>query len=327
MTKQPVIFQYLKQYDTQIAAALPRHMTVERMQRLVTTNVRRTPQLMNADPLSLFGAIIQCAQLGLEPDTGLGQAYFVPYGRKGRQSKEVQLIIGYRGMMELARRSGMIKSIEAHVVHANDQFTYSYGLSPDLVHIPSLRDERGAITHVYAIARLAEGLPQYEVMTKAEVDSIKKQSKAGTDGPWVTHYDQMACKTVIRRLFKYLPTSVELREAMDLDTRGEMGEQHLGTLIDAEYLDVSQREAREDLQIGKRETLTDQAKAQLKKAKKESKDAAPSGPTEDEIFTQLRTATTQQQLNDALAASGVISPANIDEFKKLASEKNKELKQ
>ena len=201
----------------QFAAALPKHMTAERMARIVTTEIRKTPALVKCDQHSFLGSVIQCAQLGLEPGNSLGHAYLLPYGN------QVQLIIGYRGMIDLARRSGQIVSLSARTVREHDEFDYQLGLHEDLTHKPFEGEHAGEITHVYAVARLQGGGVQFEVMSKAQVEAVRAQSKAGKSGPWVSHWEEMAKKTVIRRLFKYLPVSVEIQRAVTLDEAAEAG--------------------------------------------------------------------------------------------------------
>ena len=188
------------------------------------TELRKTPALLKCDPKSLFGAVVQASQLGLEPGNALGHAYLIPF------KKEVTLIIGYRGMIDLARRSGQVHSIVARAVHANDDFSYSFGIDDHLEHKPADRN-RGDLTHVYAIAKLQGGGVQFEVMTREEVLAIKKQSKAGNNGPWVSHFDEMAKKTVIRRLFKMLPVSIEMKQAVNLEEQSDRGESQGNSLI------------------------------------------------------------------------------------------------
>ena len=200
---------------SQIAAALPRHMTADRMARIVMTEIRRIPALGKCNQTSLVGAVMQCAQLGLEPGNSLGHAYLIPYG------SDVQLVIGYRGFIDLARRSGQIVSLEAHAVYDGDHFECVFGLDSNLRHEPDWqnpnRTDPAKLQFVYAVAKLKDGGVQFEVMSRAEVDAIRARSKAGRSGPWVTDYAAMALKTVIRRLFKYLPVSIELQQAVSLD--------------------------------------------------------------------------------------------------------------
>lgn len=221
----------------QIALALPRHMTPERLMRIALTEVRKVPALGKCNVQSFMGAIMQCAQLGIEPGAALGHAYLLPFGN-GKASDGLancQLIIGYRGMIDLARRSGQIVSLTARSVHANDTFSYAYGLDETLEHVPATGD-RGDLTHVYAVAKLKGGGIQFEVMSKADVMKVKASSKAGNNGPWVSHFDEMAKKTVIRRLFKYLPVSIEMTQAVVLDEKADAGiDQDNASALTGEY--------------------------------------------------------------------------------------------
>lgn len=220
--------------QAQIRAALPRHMTAERMARIATTELRKTPKLEQCTPMSFLGAVIQCAQLGLEPGNALGHAYILPYDKRKKiggewktVSTEAQLIIGYRGMIDLARRSGQIMSLSAQAVYKGDQFECSFGLDPTLKHIPDFenptRTQPGLLTFVYSVAKLKDGGTQFAVMSRAEIEAIRDRSKAANDGPWVSDYEAMALKTVIRRLFKYLPVSIEMQRAVALDEKADAG--------------------------------------------------------------------------------------------------------
>jgi recombination protein RecT len=213
------IHGFLSTYKGEIQRALPKHMNADRMARIALTEIRKVPALLKCKPESLFGAIIQTAQLGLEPGNALGHAYLLPYGQ------DVQLIIGYKGMIDLARRSGQIVSIEAHAVYEGDTFECAFGLNSDLKHVPDWeypnRTDANKLRFVYAVAKLKDGGTQFEVMSRAEVEAIRARSKAGRNGPWVTDFAQMALKTVIRRLFKFLPVSIELQQAISLDERAE----------------------------------------------------------------------------------------------------------
>lgn len=185
-----------KGFQSQMALALPKTMSVERLTRIIMTECRKTPALLNTNPESFYGAILQCAALGLEPGSALGHCYLLPFGN-GKASDgrpNAQLIIGYRGMIDLARRSGQIRSLNAYAVHEADEFSYQLGLSPDIKHVPFSGADRGPMTHVYAVAQLMGGGVQFEVMSRAEIEEIRSQSKAGTRGPWVTHFEEMAKK-------------------------------------------------------------------------------------------------------------------------------------
>ncbi len=224
----------------QLAAALPRHMTPDRMIRIVSTEIRKTPELANCDMQSFIGAVVQCSQLGLEPGNALGHAYLLPFGNGKSKSGQsnVQLIIGYRGMIDLARRSGQIVSISARTVRQGDSFHFEYGLNENLTHIPG-ENEDSPITHVYAVARLKDGGVQFEVMTHNQIEKVRALSKASQNGPWVSHWEEMAKKTVIRRLFKYLPVSIEMQKAVILDEKAEANvDQENATIFEGEYEEV-----------------------------------------------------------------------------------------
>lgn len=233
--------------QAQIKAALPAHMTPERMARIATTEMRKVPKLQQCDPLSFIGAVIQCAQLGLEPGNALGHAYILPFEKRRKVEGqwttvgvEAQVIIGYRGMIDLARRSGQVLSLDARAVYQGDKFKPVLGLNPTIEHEPDWQNPNRVdpkkLTFVYAVAKLKDGGSQFDVMSRAEIDSIRARSKSKDDGPWVTDYAAMAIKTVVRRLFKFLPVSIEIQHAVSLDERAEVGaSQQLSALLDAEY--------------------------------------------------------------------------------------------
>jgi len=206
----------LESRQSEIAAALPRHLDARRMIQVALGALRTNPALLDCTHTSLLSAIMTSSQLGLELDGVLGQAYLVPYGR------DVTLQIGYRGMLELARRSGQIKSISARVVRNGDEFSYRYGLQEDLVHVPKAPSD-AEITHVYAVARFTDGGFAFEVMTRDDVEAVRRSAKSGSRGPWTTHWEAMARKSSIRRLFKYLPVSTEMSRAVQIDEYSEQG--------------------------------------------------------------------------------------------------------
>lgn len=196
-----------------IMQVLPKHMTPERLTRLALTAFQSNPKMSSCSKESFFGAVMQCAQLGLEPNTPLGHAYLIPHG------STCALIIGYQGMLDLARRSGHIASIYGHVVKEGDKFEYELGLEPKLRHVPSHDPKRSSypLTHVYVVARLNSGEPVFTVLSLAEVKATQARSKSGSSGPWKTDFDAMALKTAVRRLFKWLPKSTEQARAEVLD--------------------------------------------------------------------------------------------------------------
>lgn len=216
---------------SQIAAALPRHITPEMFMRVATTSIAANPMLKQCDVASLVRQLLTCAQLGLVPDGIRGQAYLIPFRNRKKNIVEVQLIPGYRGLMDLARRSGEVIRIESRVVRDGDHFEFEYGLNPTLIHKPTQAGGGGKLLAVYAIGWLKDGSSQFDMMWKADVDKIRERSRASGAGPWVTDYDAMAQKTVTRRLCKWLPSSSELAQAIALDERNEAG-------LDTSFIDV-----------------------------------------------------------------------------------------
>lgn len=226
------IRELLEKAKGQIKLALPKHLSPERLLRIAMTSVQKTPELLDCDRTSLLGAVIQAAQLGLEPDGVLGHGYLIPF--KGK----VQFIPGYRGMIDLSRRSGQLSTIYAEVVHANDTFAYEMGLHPTLTHKPSEDENPGEMTHVYAVAKLKDGGEQFCVLSKRQVMAIKAKSAAANSSrsPWNTgenDFEEMCKKTAIRRLWKMLPVSVEMATAVDLHDKADMGvPQNLGDIVE-----------------------------------------------------------------------------------------------
>lgn len=205
------IAAYLQKMGPEIEKALPSHMNPDRMARIALTTIRTNPKLLECSVPSLLGAVMQAAQLGLEPGL-IGHCYLVPFKNGKTGQTDVQFIIGYKGMIDLARRSGQIENIYAHAVYSNDEFDYELGLEPKLKHKPHMDGDRGEFVGAYAVAHFKDGGYQFEFMPKSEIEKRRKRSKASTKGPWVTDYEEMAKKTVIRHMWKYLPISVEVQQ-------------------------------------------------------------------------------------------------------------------
>ena len=218
----------LDRYAGEFKKALPKHVTVERFMRVAFMAVRNNPALLECTPESLVSACMTAAQLGLEPDGILGHAYLVPYNNRTLNRKDAQFQVGYKGLIALARRSGEVRSIAAHVVHEKDYFDYAYGLNEKLEHRPAV-GERGKPIAVYAVAHFKDGGHAFEVMQAEDVEKNRKKSKAGNDkndkpiGIWAEYTDEMWRKTAIRRLAKYLPLSVEFQRAAAMDEALDLG--------------------------------------------------------------------------------------------------------
>ena len=227
---------FLEKQRHQIAAALPKHVNPDRMIRLACTEFSKNPILQKCTPVSVFGSIIQASQLGLEIGV-LGQAYLVPYFNSRANAHECQLIPGYKGLIALARRSGEVSSIETHIVYARDEFDLVLGIDSSVKHVPFLEGDRGAPRLVYGVAKFKDGGHHFEWMPLTEVDRIRARSKASKSGPWVTDYEQMVRKTLIRRMANYLPMSIELANAIQIGDSADAG--HKATL-DGDFVTVEE---------------------------------------------------------------------------------------
>lgn len=209
-TKQQNLKELFEKSKGAIAAVLPKHVTADRLMKIALSLTSKDGNLLACNQMSVLRCVVGAASVGLEVGGLLGEAYLVPF--KG----ECTLIIGYKGLIKLARQSGEIKSIRARVVYKSDEFQVEYGLRETITHKPNLessdlKDED--IIAVYAVAEFKEGEPQFEVMTRAQVDKIRGRSASANSGPWVTDYAEMAKKTVIRRLSKVMPLSPEKAQA------------------------------------------------------------------------------------------------------------------
>lgn len=209
----------IKALQPEIRKALPSMITPERFTRMALSSLNNNPQLLECTPMSFIAALMDAAQLGLEPNTPLGQAYLIPYRNKDKGVVECQFQIGYKGLIDLAYRNERLRSIEAHTVYENDEFYYELGLDARLKHIPAW-DERGDIKGFYAVFKLDNGGYRFEVMSKNDVDrfrDIYSKTVNSAYSPWNTSYEEMAKKTVIKRVLKYAPLKAEFKRALTLD--------------------------------------------------------------------------------------------------------------
>lgn len=250
MKPKEQISYLLNQKKGELAKMLPKTLSIDRLLKVAQIAATTTPALAKCDVPSLVGAIGQCAQMGLEPNTVLGHAYLVPFNTKRKDGNgverwvnSVQVIIGYKGLIDLARRSGQIVSIAAHEVCENDQFELVYGLDEKLVHRPAM-GERGEVIGFYAVAKLKDGGHSFEFMSLHQVREIMKATQSkGKYGPWQDHFIEMGRKTVIRRLAKYLPLSIEFQTAVALDNQAEAGKDQRLDTIDGEFMLVADDDA------------------------------------------------------------------------------------
>ena len=203
-----------------VAKVLPKILPPDRFVRVAITAMTRTPKLRECDRASFFSAMLSLAQTGLEPDGR--RAHLIPFENRKRGVVECQLIIDYKGLAELAMRSGLLSYLHADVVRDGDVFDYSLGEIRQ--HVPHFlrRDadkpeKAGDVFAAYALAKFKDGSAKAEVMSADDVEAIRRRSRAGQSGPWVTDWNEMAKKTAFRRLSKWLPLSPEYRDALDAD--------------------------------------------------------------------------------------------------------------
>ena len=208
--KQTDVQSVLESLKPQISQALPKHLSADRMIQMATQVIVKNPKIAECSAASLIGAVMQASILGFKPSDSLGQVYFVPYG------KSVQFQIGYKGYIDLARRSGQIRTLYAYPVYQNDHFEYELGLEPKLTHRPA-QEDRGEITFVYAVAHYKDGGYNFVVLSKQEVERLRLRNafqKSKPSGAWATDYEAMACAKAIKQLSKYMPLSEEMQGAV-----------------------------------------------------------------------------------------------------------------
>jgi len=252
-----------------LADVLPRHITPERVLKMALVAASRQPKLYECTRESIAKGVMDSASLGLDCSGLLGSGYLVPYWNGKIRMLEAQFIPGYRGLIDLARRSGQVSRIEAHLVHENDDCEIEFGTDPKLIHKPSFKADRGGVLGAYMVAEIVGGGKQVEFMPIADLLKIKERSKSRDKagnliGPWVTDEGEMMRKTVVRRGVKYLPLSPErandLARAIELDN--------------ASYVDI------EDIATGEPKTPEDRA-AELREKKKTRPTAGGDDPGED----------------------------------------------
>lgn len=225
--------QQIQQMESSFQMAMPRGAEAAQLIRDAMTCLRMTPKLANCDPQSVLGALMTCAQLGLRPGV-LGHAWLLPFwdsrmtriddkGRTISGGHRAQLVIGYQGLVELAHRSGQIKSLIARTVYQNDTFEIEYGLDEKLVHRPAMNGTRGEPIAYYAVVKFVTGGHAFLVMSQQEMEehrdryAMAKTKEGKIVGPWVDNFEGMALKTCVRQLSKWMPKSTDYASAIEAD--------------------------------------------------------------------------------------------------------------
>ena len=241
LTKSMSIAELIKAMEPEIRKALPEVITPERFTRMALSALNTTPKLRECTPMSFLAALMNAAQLGLEPNTPLGQAYLIPYNNKGVM--ECQFQIGYKGLIDLSYRNPQMQITSAQAVYENDVFEYELGLNPKLEHRPALED-RGEVRLFYGMFKLVNGGYGFEVMSKAAMDAYAREYSKAFDSsfsPWKNNYIGMAKKTVIKQALKYAPLKTDFRKALSNDETikkelsEDMSEIHGEEIWEAEY--------------------------------------------------------------------------------------------
>lgn len=256
LTKNMSIQDLIKAMEPEIKKALPQVITPERFTRMALSALNSTPKLKECSQMSFLGALMNAAQLGLEPNTPLGQAYLIPYKNKGQM--ECQFQIGYKGLIDMVYRNKDIQTIQAQCVYENDIFEYELGLEPKLVHRPALKD-RGELILVYALWKSGNGGYGFEVMSKENIDTHARkfsQSFGSNYSPWKTNYEEMAKKTVIKKCLKYAPLRSDFMKAVSND-------ETIKSELDVDMSDI-QNEQQNDVIEGDYKDVTEEVKEEAK---------------------------------------------------------------
>ena len=217
--KKPQTLQdYVQRMSGQIKMALPANLTPDRFQRIVLSAISSNTKLQECSPQSFLGAMMTAAQLGVEPNTPLGQGYLIP--RNSKNGMECTFQLGYKGLIDLAYRSGNIANIGAFTVHQNDEFHVQFGLNPDITHVPAMTD-RGDPIAFYAYYKTKDGGYGFDVMSVEDVRKHARQFsesvKRGWTSPWDSNFEEMAKKTVLKKVLKYAPLSTEVASKIGMD--------------------------------------------------------------------------------------------------------------
>jgi len=224
IVKKPSVFDFISNHTQDFKSVLPTHLSADRMMRLALSAINTTPHLSECSIQSVAMSLMASTALGLEPNTPLGHAYLIPYKKTLSQKPykfeyRCQLIIGYRGYIELFYRSGAVDSVQAFPVFDGDQFEVTLGLSPNLIHVPNMHPNRWdeqKLTHVYGVIRLKNSdtpiwgyLDRSQIEQRKNFSSSKNYRTGEISGPWKDHYIPMALKSVIRDMHRWIPFSVE----------------------------------------------------------------------------------------------------------------------
>jgi recombination protein RecT len=292
---------FLGRYRGQIIQILPKHMTPERVLKLIVGELNRTPALMQCSPMSVVNCVLHAASLGLEIRPR--SAYLIPY------SGTCQLLVDYRGKIELCLRSGLVEDVEARLVYEGDEFNIQFGTEPKMIHVPKFDSDESkeAVKLGYAICWYKQARrPHVEIMSVRQIEAIRSKSRSKDKGPWISDWHQMARKTLIHRLANYIPQSPELAHSQDVDDSLETGNplpSFLDVIEPTDEKPLIEASAEEQQRVMEEKLAQNRDAAA---AKKEAKRAAPKPVTTD--TTTMRSCScispNCQLLSEGLAPDG-----------------------
>lgn len=203
----PKLRKALESQRNSFIAVANKHLSVERLIKLTLAAAGRTPKILECSTPSVLQFCMRCAETGLEP-IGAGGAWPIPYENRKDGTVELQFIPDYRGMIHAAKRAGCIGDAYAETVKEGDEFEFSFGLNPDLIHVPS-REGRGELTHAYCVFELPTGKKRFVVMDREEIENIRNRTPAWKAFlkykkacPWNTDEGEQWKKTAVRRAMK-----------------------------------------------------------------------------------------------------------------------------
>lgn len=281
-TPPQALQRLLTAHEGSLRKMIEKNMDPQRLIRIAVSALHRNPSLGNCSMPSIMNSVVLCGYLGLEPNTPLGHAYLIPYG------KECTFQPGYRGLMHLAHRTANVKRFAPHIVFVGDEFELEYGLNEKFRHVP--KEQSTEWTGAYSFVRFNDGDHSVLYVPKARILEIRDRfsqaykNKPGSS-PWTTSEDEMALKTVIKRHIKRFDISIEIATATEADDQAER-DMKQESFIEAEFQELAKASEEAELNMqGSREKQEQVAEEKIQ----EAKNGKP--PTEAEME-----ATTREQL-------------------------------
>lgn len=268
----------IEKHQDGLIKALPSHIDRDRF-FAIAVSVAKSQDIAECHPTTVALAVFECAKLGLIPDRHTGHAYVLPYYDRKKGCKTAQLIIGYRGFIELARRSRQLGAVHTEIVYDGEDFEYWVDeQGPHIKHTPDLNGDRdiNRAKYVYCVAHLRDSdIPLIRIVTRAEVEKVKP-TDAKSFSPWKSDEAAMWLKTAVRRASKLWPMTPELGRAVYLDEQAERGEaqdfqplsgQQLEVLTATQTLSLDDEAETETVQTGSGDFDVDEISALMESEK------------------------------------------------------------